>query len=131
MKIEFNPFTLDELKEQAKASIDAEAERIRQKHLTPGEGQAMTYLVKEREAVAFLADQNTNPASLPHLVAESAALGMTVSELAQTVIATAAIWHITSAHIEATRRKAKSDVDAAETPRAVRLATIVNWTLAQ
>lgn len=115
---------LDPVRADVCARIDAEAEAVRAKFITPGSGQVMTYLIKQTEAAAYLA----NPASAtPFLTAEADATGTTVSALASAVAANAAAWIATGAKIEAARRKAKMEVTSAANIAALHAASQVDW----
>lgn len=86
--------------------VDSTAEQVRLRYITPGAGQAMTYEQKYREAVA---------GDGPLLQAEANALGLTVSEVAQSVLDAHAAWQIAGARIEGLRLKAKADIRKAAT----------------
>ena len=80
--------------------IDSQAEAVRNLFITPGSGQALTYMRKEAEARAYVADNN---AATPVLVAEATARSMTVAALAAEVIAAADLWAIVGSQIEGLR----------------------------
>lgn len=119
-----NPLDLDGVRAEQCAGIDAEAEATRGLFITPGSGQAMTYLRKEAEADAWLAD---NSASVPFLEAEAAATGVTVAALAALVSARAAQWATIGPKIEAARMGAKQAVQAAGNLAAIAAARAVDW----
>lgn len=112
------------IKEHLAAQIDAEAEAFRLRFITPGAGQAITYLRKEQEAAAYLADSG---ASVPLLEAEAAVTGVTVTALAAEVAAASAQWLIIGTAIEARRRQAKIAVQAATNVAEAHAAAIVDW----
>lgn len=112
------------LRARAAEQIDAEAEKVRSRFLTPGAGQALTYQRKEAEARAVLDDTS---ASTPFLTAEAAAREMTVAALAAEVVAQADAWVIVGAAIEGLRMGAKAQIGAADTPEAIAEATTINW----
>jgi hypothetical protein len=130
------PPSLDEAKTSAKASIDAQAETLRQSVLTPGSGQAAEYCLTHAEAVNYLtavaAGNTPNPASYPFLLAEQAALAPTTGEVGLADVATAIMADVTTckatlAAIKQARRTGKLAVDAATNEDAVTaaMATVV------
>lgn len=98
---------LDETRAHYLATVDAEAERLRTQYLTPGNGQAMTYEEKHRQALA---------GGGPMITAEAEALEVTEQEVIDSVIAARALWEQVGSQIEAARLKAKRDIRAAGTP---------------
>lgn len=109
---------------EAHASIDAQAEAVRRRFITAEPGQAMTYLQKEAEARAWLAD---HAAPTPILTGEAAALGISVFNLAGQVLANAASWGVIGGKIEGARRAAKLAASAATSAAEIRAATNINW----
>lgn len=116
---------LDALRAALAARIDAEAELVRQRFLTPGAGQAMTYQRKEAEARAWLAD---NTAATPFLSAEASARDVTVSTVASEVLATADAWVAIGSVIEGKRMAAKGVLAAAFNLTELLSAATVDWT---
>lgn len=104
--------------------IDAEAEQIRQRFLTPGAGQAMTYQRKEAEARAWMAD---NTAPTPFLSAEAPARDVTVADLAAEVIMLADQWTAIGSAIEGLRMGAKAALQRAGTFGQIIAAAKVDW----
>lgn len=104
--------------------IDDGAEATRQKFITGGSGQAMTYLHKEAEARAYEAD---NAVATPFLTAEAAATGVTVAALAATVAAQANAWASIGPKIEAARLAAKKEVKAGTTLLAMHTPAQIDW----
>lgn len=98
---------LDETRAHYLATVDAEAERLRMQHVTPGNGQAMTYEEKHRQALA---------GGGLMITAEADALGLTEQEVIDSVLAARGRWELADAKIEAARIKAKRDIRAATTP---------------
>jgi len=115
---------LDVLRAVLWARIDSEAEVVRQRFLTPGAGQAMTYQRKEAEARAWTAD---NSAAAPMLHAEAPARGMTVEALAAEVIGLADQWVAVGAAIEALRMGGKKAVTDAQTLGDIVAASVIDW----
>jgi hypothetical protein len=92
--------------------VDVWAERVRLRFITPGAGQAMTYIAKNAEAVVYLAD---NATPTPFLSAEAAAIDSTVAALALEVRDSAIGWQAAGAAIEANRRGLKVAIRTAGT----------------
>lgn len=86
--------------------VDHLAEEARSKVATPGSGQAMTYEVKHQEALAGGGRM---------LQAEAEALGMTLQEVVDSVLAARQAWLVAGGQIEVARLKAKKDIRAATT----------------
>jgi hypothetical protein len=104
--------------------IDTEAEAFCKGFVTPGETQMVRYQRKEAQARAYLADNN---ATVPMLVAEATATGVTVATLAATVVGLADAWGAIMDAVEGARIGAKKAVlDATTAPEAV-LAAQVDW----
>lgn len=118
LKVDLTP-----LKNEACEIIDAQAEVERAKYVTAGALQAMTYQAKNAEAVDFL---NGGTGPFPLLLAESTALGISLSELAITVNNMAKQWIQISSVIEAKRIGAKAAIKNATTPAAIK-AVMVDW----
>lgn len=118
---------LPKLKEHLKDAIDAEAERQRQRWITPGAGQAMTYLAKVDEARALTVDpEDPNPDNYPLLAAEVGITAPTLAEVGTIVLQAYQQWLKIGAAIERVRRAAKLAVDLAQTAAAAEALT-VNW----
>lgn len=115
---------LEPVRDAMRAQVDAEAEAFRLRFITPGAGQAITYLRKEQEAAAYLADPG---ATVPILAAEAAAIGMTVADLAQEVADASAQWLAIGTAIEARRRAAKKAIADATTIAEIHTAATVDW----
>lgn len=109
------PYRLDfaALKERYKAEVDREAEQQRFRHITPGEGQALTYLRKVEQATAALAAEKPKAADYPLLAASVGIDGKTICDVAKVVLARAAAWELANAHIERVRMTTKAAIDAA------------------
>ena len=114
------------LRDTAAASIDAQAEVVRQSILTPGAGQAMTYQRKEAEARAWSLDNGT---PTPFLTAEAGARGMTITDLAAEIIELADAWVAIGAAIEGLRMGAKAAVGRAANLGAIVAAGKVDWSV--
>lgn len=115
---------LDLLRGTIMIRIDAAAEQVRQRFLTPGAGQAMTYARKEAEARAWTLDST---AATPFLSAEAPARGMTIAALATEVIQLADAWTAIGSAIEGMRMGAKTAIAAAHTLGAIVAAAQVDW----
>lgn len=90
--------------------IDAEAEEVRSRFITPGSGQAITYMEKRLEAEAWADDPG---ATVPILTAEATALGVPLADVVAEVLGAVTIWKTAAALIEGTRRGAKMAVTGA------------------
>ena len=115
---------LQPVKDSAAAQVDAAAEVEREKLITGGSGQAMTYIAKNAEALGWLAN---NAYPTPFLSAEAAAIGSTVAALAAEVRNSAIAWQTAGAAIEGKRRKAKVDIQAATNIAEIHAAMQVDW----
>lgn len=111
-------YALSNTKADALDRIDRMACGVRAKYITSGAGQEATYLLKEREADAFVAaGRPVETTAYPMLTAEAAATGATVSTLADSVRATRDQWVALAAQVEAIRMGAKAAVAlAADVP---------------
>lgn len=116
---------LDMLRTMATEQIDAGAELVRQRFLTPGAGQALTYQRKEAEARAWQAD---GLSATPFLDAEAIARGMTIEAVVEEVIRNADAWIKAGAVIEAKRMGAKAAAASATTLGGIVAASKVDWT---
>lgn len=116
---------LDLIKTMVHAQVDADAEIERQKYLTPGYGQSMTYARKEAEARAWLIDEGVDT---PFLAAEAPARDMTIEALAHEVIALADAWVMVGSRIEAIRMATKKAVNEATTIGHIVAASKAQWT---
>jgi hypothetical protein len=105
------PALLAKKRERAKARVDAAAETARLQFITPGFGQAMTYMRKLEEARA---QQAGGLGPFPLLQAGIGVDGADVAAVAATVIAMSDAWTAVAAAIEAIRLAAKRDIDAVE-----------------
>lgn len=114
---------LPALRTAACAEIDAAAEAARAGIATTGSLQALTYQRKEAEARDLLAG---GTGVHPLLEAEATATGVTVADLAATVVAAADAWLAAAARIEASRMVAKAAVRAAVSPAAIRAAIVAH-----
>lgn len=125
--------TLEQLRAQMAAQVDAEAEVARLRFITPGAGQALEYQATEVEATAYVAAHEAAagpPAGAwPWLEAEQAASapGTTLLDVAQLVLSLRDQWVATGSTIKALRRAAKVAIEAATTPQAIRAAALVEW----
>jgi len=103
-----------DIKAAALAAIDAAAGTARSRHITVAPGQEATYQAKVAEAESYIAagrPADATPYSI--LSAEAAVRGISVSAMADMVIAMRDQWTAMAAQIEAQRIKGKLAVDAA------------------
>ena len=106
------PLTLEQLRATAGMRIDERAERVRLRYITPGAGQAATYLIKERQAEAFRAAGYTG--DVPAMIqAEVDATGSTAQAAADLILAQRDAWIGKAAQIELERRRGKIATEAA------------------
>lgn len=130
------PPSLEAAKQQATATVNAAAEATRLLFVTPGSGQAMVYLLKEREAHAYIAagsPANPPAGSYPLLEAEIAAAAdaddppETLASQAAAVIAQADAWAAVGASIERHRRARVRQIDKATTVQEAMAAAGWTW----
>jgi hypothetical protein len=110
-------------------AIDASAGLFRERFITTVPGQEMTYLEKERQARAWLADPAPDPnaAQYSMLKAEADGIGVTIDERVPVIIAQADAWRALGSRIEGLRMGAKAAVLAASTRAEKEAAANVNW----
>lgn len=118
-------FDIEPLRIAVLATIDERAETVRQRYLTPGAGQALTYQRKEAEARAW--HEGATPAHFPFLSAEADATGVTIDTLAAEVIAMADQWAVIGSAIEGVRMAAKKAVAEASGLPQIIAAAAVTW----
>jgi len=116
---------LTRLKTGAAELVNDQAEAFRLRFLTPGAGQAATYLRKETEARAWVS--GGDPAAAPFLAREAESTGMTIDEVAALVIAQADAWISMGSKIEGLRRGAAVAIAAAGSIAAINAAATVDW----
>lgn len=96
--------------------IDTAAEQGRLQHITPGDGQAMTYREKVREVATWLFDHDgtaANADNFPLLYAEAAARSLSVDAVATEIHINAGLWGgVIGPAIEGTRVAAKDAAKA-------------------
>ncbi len=117
---------LESLKTSLCQKTDAAAEKERQKYITGGSGQSMTYTEKFNQAVEYSKNWQAhmkNPAQEPEpnendyllLKAGLGIDGSTLIEVAATVTYAYAVWQQIGAAIEGARLKAKMAISEAKT----------------
>lgn len=129
--------TLDQAKGSATARIDAAAETLRQRVLTPGSGQAAEYYLTHAEAAGYLAavaaGKTPDETAYPFLRAEQAALQATTGAVSLADVATAIMADVSAsgtllADIKQARRTGKLAVGAATDEAGLAAAeTAVAW----
>ena len=115
-----------ERRAQAKARVDREAEAVRLRYITPGDGQQAVYIRKAQEAERYLAGEN---GPFPLLEASVGIEAPDVAGVAAIVAGIAEQWIGVAAVIEAKRLGAKKAIDEAATPAAIDAAAAVDWTI--
>lgn len=118
---------LPALKVALSAQIDAAAEAVRARYITPGSGQAMTYQAKATEAERLAADPAPDAATYPLLSAEIGVTGDTLADVGAVVRAAHAQWQIMGGAIERARLAGKAAVMAAGDEAGARAAAEVVW----
>lgn len=119
---------LAHLKRELCRQVDERAGDIRSGYITTVEGQDMVYQRKASEARAYLVDTQIAEIEIPHLVLEAQALGVTVADVANGVVAQEEAWAQLSAQIEAIRVGSKAQINAAQTiAEAEDAAGVVDW----
>lgn len=120
------PPTLEEVKQNLQQKVDEAAEKERQKYITGGSGQSMTYTEKFNQAVDFSKKwqaHKKNPGQEPEpneydYLLLNAGLGIdgsTLIEVAETVTYSYAVWQQIGAAIEGVRLKEKMAIAEAKT----------------
>lgn len=104
---------LGQYKSDRKRVVDRQAGAIRSQVASQGYGQEMTYLVKEAEARACLADPNPLNETYPLLAAEIGITGPDLNAVAAEVVTKADEWRALAAQIEAVRLTTKTLIDDA------------------
>lgn len=120
-----------DVKADLKSKVDADAERIRLRFITPGVGQSMTYLEKHNQAVAVEAmgqaaanalSEQDRTAQFPTLAASVGIEAATLWDCAQIVVQTYEAWAALSNQIERTRMMGKRSISLASDAAAAQAA---------
>lgn len=109
--IEIDETKLPQIKAKLKAAVDADAERVRLRYITAGDGQALTYRQKLEEAKAVQAGEG-NPANVPVLAASVGIEAATLVDCANLVVARWDAWRTLANQIETARLQGKKNIDA-------------------
>lgn len=104
---------LPALLENAKISVDRAAELARTRIITPGSGQAMTYLRKADAARSYLAGAAISDAQMLRLTEEANLTGQSLTEVSTSIVAMADQWENLDAQIDAIRLRSKQDLSTA------------------
>ncbi|UTY60402.1 hypothetical protein [Massilia sp. erpn] len=107
-----------------KEEIDTIAESLRKKIATPGAMQALIYMNKLSEALAF---RKAPGASYPLLQAEVGITALDIGAVSDAVIAAHETWVKAAAQIEGVRLQAKRSVDLAKTLKEITMAGSLDW----
>lgn len=119
---------LSNLCQGLKAAVDAAAESERQKYITQGAGQAMTYQRKLEEAKRAAQESSPSASSYPFLAASIGIDGEDIAAVAQTVLSMDAQWALIGSAIEAERLRVKAAISAAETAEEAQAAfAAITW----
>lgn len=129
---EHQPVDLVALEVAALAYVDSQAERQRQRFISPGDGQAMSYLRKADQAAAYLQAESPDDADYPWLAGEAAEIGMDVPSFARYVARQNDIWGAVGPVIErlkaATKAAVRMAAGAADADQhSIRKAVITDW----
>jgi hypothetical protein len=111
-------------KVNAQLLIDQAAELVRGIYITPGSGQAMTYMRKSAQALAFKSAAYTGVVP-PLVAAEVVATGLIPMLAADSILTTEAQWGAAEGVIETCRRTTKNAIAAAVDTNGVRAAVTV------
>lgn len=130
---------IDAVRKEFCARVDADAEAVRMKYMTPGSGMALTYDEKRRQAAAIIAGGQAAADALTQAEADTvyptlaASIGIEAVSLwgcAQIVAAKAAAWGALSNVIEKTRLRGKAAIEAAATvTEAAAAYDAITWTM--
>jgi hypothetical protein len=125
------------IKARLKATVDADAERVRLRYITPGVGQSMTYLEKHNQAVAVEAmgqdsanalSEHDRTAQFPTLAASVGIEAATLWDCAQIVVQNYEAWAALSNQIERTRLMSKRSISLASDAAAAQAAyEAITW----
>ena len=131
------PPTLEQAKDRTRDRLESKAEQKRLEYITPGVGQAMTYLEKRDQAEEVIAqgEDVANAMSyeeareaFPTLAATIGVDAPTLWEVAQLVMQKAHIWANKSFEIEILRANAKKKINEAGTVEEVKAAyDAIDW----
>lgn len=124
------PVDLAGLKAALLVQIDSAAESVRALYITPGSGQAMTYLAKADEAERLMGTQHpdeADPADYPLLSAEVGITGASLADVGAVVLTAYRQWQVIGGAIERARLAAKAAIAAAENAAEARAAALVVW----
>ena len=102
--------------------IDAQAEALRSRVLTPGAGQMAAYQAKEEQAKAFLQDATPTEAEYPDVYNEIGITADTAAAVAMAILAAAEKWRVYGRAVEKARLTGKKAVNAATDPVGVEAA---------
>lgn len=103
------------IRDRLQAQIDAAAELCRNKVVTPGSGQAMTYIRKAEAARRYLDGEPLQGPALQRITDEATRLGVTETEAAQALVDIADAWETLDATIDNIRLTSKKAVSEAGT----------------
>jgi hypothetical protein len=102
-------------KADAITKLNEMSEQVRSKFITTIAGQEMIYLMKEREATAYMA-ADPEPVDLtdyPFIAGEVGTTGQTAYEVAQVILNLADLWRVVGASLEQVRITTLAGIQAA------------------
>lgn len=97
------PLSIIHLKTESEKAIDIAASEACARYISQGIGQEMRYLMKQEQAINFIADSMPNMDNYPMLKREANETGVTPEELAELILETSTLWINLAAEIEALR----------------------------
>jgi len=146
VRIVRSDYSLDDIKKQLIARVNEDAERIRLRYLTPGQGKMLAYTELREESASILVD-NKNPVDVdvselgeghrdvlekmyPLMSAEIPYQGSSYLVVAQVVQARYVQFRLTEKAIITTVRSAETAINDAQTPSEARSAyASIQWTV--
>jgi hypothetical protein len=116
---------MDALRAQLTRAMNVSAGAFRSNFITDIPGQEATYMDKEREARAYLADGQLEPDG--YVAEDAARSGRDAVVVVAEIIAQADAWRPLNRRIEGARIAAARAIGEAETPASAREAATVDW----
>lgn len=113
--VSFDAIDIADYRASVKTNIDTAAEECRNRVITPGSGQAMTYLRKAEAAKEFLAGDMPDGPQKDRITDEATRLGVTLEQAAEAIVAIADGWEAMDRTVDKVRLDAKKEIDAATT----------------
>lgn len=119
---------LASVQNEAKLTIDTLAEDARNRVVTPGSGQAMTYIRKAEVARIYIANGVLSSSAEQRLEDEASRLGVSIADAATAIVAIADQWEAIDAAIDNIRLTSKKAVDDATSANTVHgILNAITW----